>query len=199
MVPFDFRRGPFSGGMSIASIQLGSRTNVARHDHLFPRPYRNRRRHDNWGIRLCRLHTIGRLSWRPLLSFPCHRISYTEQDRFCGPAAQAALPSEILCRCMPDIFAQSGLRMASSQMAFSLHSLKHTVARICSTNGFETVGPRNVPRDQPTRSSRRRNESHSLSLIPALRVKSGTSPIVERGPHWHGTPTPSRSSILNGS
>ena len=115
------------------------------------------------------------LSWRPLLFFPCFRISYTEQDRFCGPAAQAALPSEILCRCMPDIFAQSGLRMASSQMAFSLHSLKHTVAGICSTNGFETVGPRNVPRDQPTRSSRRRNESHSLGLIPALRVKSGTS------------------------
>ena len=54
--------GPFSGGMSIASIQRGFPHQRARHDHVFPRPYRNRRRHVNWGIRLCRLHTIGRLS-----------------------------------------------------------------------------------------------------------------------------------------
>jgi hypothetical protein len=44
----------------------GFRINVERHDHVFPCPYRNRRRHVNWGIRLCRLHTIGRPSWRPL-------------------------------------------------------------------------------------------------------------------------------------
>jgi hypothetical protein len=67
---------------------------------------------------------IERLSWRPPLSFPCHRISYKEEDIFCDPAALAALPSEILCRCMPDIFAQSGLRMA-----FSLRSFKAKQSR----------------------------------------------------------------------
>jgi hypothetical protein len=70
-------------------------------------------------------------------------------------------------------------------------------AGICSTDGFAMEGPGNVRCDQPTRSSRRRNESHSLSLIPALRVKAGTSPR-RRARTSFRTPTPSRSSILNG-
>jgi|SRR5260370_32181967 hypothetical protein len=50
---------------------------------------------------------VSRLSWRPLLSVPYHRIPCTAQDRFCGRAALAALPRDSQCHCMPDIYAQS--------------------------------------------------------------------------------------------
>jgi hypothetical protein len=72
------------------------------------------------GFEIAGVNTLGgRLSWRTLLSAPCHHMPCTEQDRFCGRAALAALPRQTRCRCMPDIFARS-----DSRLAFSFESLR---------------------------------------------------------------------------
>src|SRR5258706_12093355 len=90
---------------------------------------------------------VSHLSWRPLLSVPYHRIPCTAQDRFCGRAALAALPRDSQCHCMPDIFAQSELRMA-----FSSESLRPPQLAASFMSG---LGVMFLPVEQPVRRSLR--------------------------------------------
>jgi len=69
------------------------------------------------GIRTDRLiyrSDVKRLSWRPPVSFPCHRNACMRSDKFCGRAAPASLPQEIRCHYTLDICAQSVSRKVFS-------------------------------------------------------------------------------------
>jgi hypothetical protein len=57
---------------------------------------------------------IQGLSWRPLMSGPCRRISCTARDRSCGRSGPAALPWEIRCHCMRCIYVRPDSRVAFS-------------------------------------------------------------------------------------
>jgi hypothetical protein len=69
---------------------------------------------------------FAELSWRALISVPCHRISYTVGDRFCGWAALAASSREIRCRCT------GGAPLARSQNLISSDgpALRRNIVRI---------------------------------------------------------------------
>lgn len=57
---------------------------------------------------------LQRLSFRPLVSVPCHRIPCTAADKPCGPAAWACRLPGIRCRRRLGISAQSDLQVAFS-------------------------------------------------------------------------------------
>jgi hypothetical protein len=67
-----------------------------------------------------RIIQVKRLSWRPLLPVPYRGNPCTERDRFCDRAPMAALPSEIRCHCIQDIYVRSVSRMALSFEPFRL-------------------------------------------------------------------------------
>jgi hypothetical protein len=62
---------------------------------------------------------IQGLSWQPLTSAPCRRISCTARDRSCGRSGPAALPWEIRCRCMRRIYARPDSRVTFSFLNLS--------------------------------------------------------------------------------
>jgi hypothetical protein len=63
------RTPPFGGAFFLGNaVEQNSRLGVARDDQVFPRPYRTSRCRVNRGVRLCSLHTIGRLGWRNIFS-----------------------------------------------------------------------------------------------------------------------------------
>jgi hypothetical protein len=63
---------------------------------------------------------IQGLSWRPLRSGPCHRISCTARDRSGGRSGPAALPWEIRCHCMPGIYVRPDSRVVFSFLDLSM-------------------------------------------------------------------------------
>jgi hypothetical protein len=108
------------------------------------------------------------LSWRPLVSAPCHRSSCTARDRFCNRAAQAALPGEIQCHCTLDICPR-----LDSRLAVSFESLR---ARSAGSWTFEVWQAYCPPSSTPTRRRRRRRgtgarrTNHKLNFSrPAVR------------------------------